>query len=49
MEMVTIVCYVCKGTGKIVFVDIEDGYGEEQICRSCEGKGELKEPHSRYF
>ena len=49
MEMVTITCYSCRGKGKTVVVDIEDGYCEEQTCDFCNGTGKIKEPHPKYF
>lgn len=48
METITITCYVCKGKGKTMVVDL-DGYGEEQNCLCCNGLGTLEEPHPKYL
>lgn len=49
METAIITCYKCNGTGETHVIDIEDGYKENKTCSLCKGKGEIEEPHSKYF
>ena len=57
VEMITITCYGCKGEGKRnygmvaegIHPDVDTWYKGIDTCDTCDGKGEIEEPHPRYY